>query len=55
MLITRKQYDAMLDYYPNFMKNEYRKLSRQWSLSGVLVGGNYKIISDMAELLNTVS
>lgn len=55
MIMTRKQYDAMLDYYPSFMKNEYTQLTRKWSFDGVLIGGNYKIVSELATLLNNVS
>lgn len=55
MYITRKQYDAMMDYYPSFMKNEYQQLTKKWFVGGVLIGGNYKIVSEMAELVNTIS
>lgn len=54
MRLTRKQYDGMVNTYPNFMRKEYLTLTRKWSLDGVLVGGNYKTIGELAELLNLV-
>jgi hypothetical protein len=55
MYISRNEYDAMINYYPNFMKERYITLKRKWNIAVVEVSGNYAVISELAEKINILN
>ena len=55
MYISRKEYDALLGYYPDFMQKQYIQLTRKWNINVVKVYGDYAIISELAEKVNILN
>lgn len=52
--LTRQEYDALVKQYPEWMENNWDKLDREWSLSGVRVSGDPNIMDDLYTLYRNV-
>lgn len=41
VFLTRNEYDKLVRYFPNWMRDNWESLYRRWSLDGVVVTGPY--------------
>ena len=52
MLITRKQYDQLIEKFPAWMKDSYLKLNRQWTYEGVYIHGEIGLVNELTKMLS---
>jgi hypothetical protein len=51
MILSRKQYDALIIRHPEFMAQHWQTLKRRWSLAGVEVSGAPATLASLAALI----
>ena len=51
LLLSREDYDVLVDYFPRYMNTTYERLVKNWSIAGVRVFGTESQIDGVRENL----